>query len=72
MTVSSEIKGFFLVGFLGAYTTFSTYSLDTATMIKAGELKGAAMNIVIHNIAGIMLVLAGLISASLFLRVIKS
>lgn len=32
---------FFVTGFLGAFTTFSTFSLDTMTLITRGDMWGA-------------------------------
>ena len=32
-----ELRLFFAVGFLGSYTTFSTYALDTSVLIKNGS-----------------------------------
>jgi CrcB protein len=37
MQVSVEIKTFFLVGLLGAFTTFSTFSLDAMALIQKGQ-----------------------------------
>lgn len=34
---SPEVRGFLTVGFLGAFTTFSTFSLDVVTMWERGE-----------------------------------
>jgi fluoride exporter len=33
---SPELRAFITVGFLGAYTTFSTYALETATLLHSG------------------------------------
>ncbi len=35
--VSPDLRALVAVGFLGAYTTFSTYALDTTTLLQSGE-----------------------------------
>ncbi|MBE9012429.1 fluoride efflux transporter CrcB [Pseudanabaenaceae cyanobacterium LEGE 13415] len=32
-----ELRLFFAVGFLGSYTTFSTYTLETSVLLKSGN-----------------------------------
>ena len=47
-------------GFLGAFTTFSTFAGDTVMMAERGEWLQAAGNVAIHNVAGILALVAGL------------
>jgi CrcB protein len=37
-TPSPEIKAFLTIGLLGAFTTFSAFSLDTVTLIERGQM----------------------------------
>lgn len=48
--VSVEIRFAILVGLLGGFTTFSTFSLETLSLIQQGSLFSAASNI-IGNVA---------------------
>lgn len=40
-----EIRAFLVVGMLGAFTTFSTFSLDSYTLIDRGQIGAAALYI---------------------------
>ena len=59
----NDLKSFLTIGFLGAYTTFSTYSLETVNFIKDGEFRISALNILSSNIICILMVVAGIITA---------
>jgi CrcB protein len=58
--LSPLVRLFFMTGFLGAMTTFSTYALETVLSIRTGSNLMAIGNFVINNIGGVFLVLAGM------------
>ncbi len=52
-----------LAGFLGSFTTFSTYMLESIRLIQDGEYGPAALNLLLGNAAGLAAVLAGMFAA---------
>jgi CrcB protein len=48
-----------MIGFLGGFTTFSSFGLQTFTLVKEGELFFALLNVVISNAIGLGGVWAG-------------
>jgi len=58
--LSSEVRAYVFVGFMGAFTTFSTFILETAELLRSGDWLFAAGNILIQNIAGVVAFLIGL------------
>ena len=55
-----EMRFLLTIGFLGGYTTFSTFGYETATFLRDGSYARAAAYVMLSNIAGIVLVFAGL------------
>jgi CrcB protein len=45
VTFSVELRAALLIGLLGAYTTFSTFSMETLQLIEQGEPGKALLNI---------------------------
>jgi len=62
--LSQHWRLFFTTGVLGGYTTFSTFSLDTALLYERGEL-GLAL---VYVIASVGLAISGLFVGMLIVR----
>jgi CrcB protein len=50
--VNPQWRLFLAVGFLGAYTTFSTFEFETGSLLRDGEWVIAALNVVVSVFAG--------------------
>lgn len=60
---SNEWRSFIMVGFLGAFTTFSTFSYETMQYIEVGEMNKALMNIAVSVITCVVAVWLGMLAA---------
>lgn len=57
----AEIRGPLMIGFLGAYTTFSTYMLESWRLVEDGAWQLAVLNLGGSVLAGVVAVVAGLV-----------
>jgi CrcB protein len=60
LNLSPELRAFLTVGILGGYTTFSTFSLDSALLLQKGQYAVAAAYIIGSVALSIMALFAGL------------
>jgi CrcB protein len=57
--LTPALRLFFVTGFLGGFTTFSTYAWESVQALRSASFATAAIHILVSNIAGIGLVFAG-------------
>lgn len=57
--VSGQVRMVVLVGFMGAFTTFSAFALETGGLLRDGEWTWALGNVLLNNVLGIGAFVAG-------------
>jgi len=57
--VDPALRSAVLVGFLGGFTTFSSFGIQTFTLLRDGEMFLASVNVLVSNVAGLLMVWAG-------------
>jgi len=57
--LSSEMRGFLIVGILGGFTTFSTFANESMNMARVGEFTFSLLNIGAHVLFGLFAVWCG-------------
>ena len=57
--IREEYRVAVLVGVLGAFTTFSTFGWETFTLLNAGQIRLAVINVVLSNGVGLAAVWIG-------------
>jgi len=68
---SPNTRTLIFIGILGAFTTFSTFGLESFNLFKEGEIKFAILNILVSNLGGIALVFIGYFISKYLLIVLK-
>ena len=63
-----ELKTCITVGFLGAFTTFSTLALESINLLRDGEIKLGIINICLNNFFGLLSVLIGFYIAGIIIQ----
>jgi CrcB protein len=68
LDLSAELRGFVMVGFCGAFTTFSTFSYETVALMQEGHWARAAAYALGSVAVGLAAVVAGMGAANLAFR----
>ena len=59
--LGSDVRTFLMIGFCGAFTTFSTFIFETNGLIRDGEVMRAFVNVLVSVIAGFILFRLGVL-----------
>jgi len=59
--VSAEWRALILIGLLGAFTTFSTFSIETLNLMEQGELLKAGLNVLFSVVLCLIACWAGMV-----------
>lgn len=62
--MGSEFEIFIITGFLGAFTTFSSYSLHTLNLFEENKFREGFTNLFLNNFLGIFMVFLGTLAGS--------
>ena len=66
LPMRTNLREFIFVGILGGFTTYSTFGLDTITLIRSGDSSQAFLNILLHVVCGLAAVHFGLVAVERF------
>lgn len=64
--LSEPLRLLLTVGFLGGFTTFSSFSMETLTLLRSGSVIVAIANIAANVILGLIAAILGLCLTSIF------
>jgi|YNPMSStandDraft_2_1061718.scaffolds.fasta_scaffold00014_50 CrcB protein len=62
-----ELRAFLLIGIIGAFTTFSTFVLETFNLFRDGEILQGFLNIFLSQSVGLISLFLGIILARIFM-----
>ena len=69
--ISANAIFFLFTGLFGGFTTFSSFALDTMSLMKTGEYRLAFLNILASNLLGLLAVFLGLLLGKNAMTLIK-
>jgi CrcB protein len=63
MATGPALRAFLLIGVLGAFTTFSTFSMETLNLMESGQFGKALLNVVVSVLICVAAAGAGVLAA---------
>ncbi len=61
--ISTEVRALLTTGFCGGYTTFSTFSYETAALLEDGDHRQAALYVALSVVVGLLATFLGFAAA---------
>jgi len=68
LVVPSEVRLLLITGFLGGFTTFSSFGLETVNLLKGNETFFGLLNILLSIVIGLLFVILGMALSSLVFK----
>jgi len=65
LLISPTLRTVILIGLLGGFTTFSSYGLQTFTLLRDGQIGLATINVAVSNVLGLLMVWTGYVLSRL-------
>lgn len=65
LEVGPQARLVVLVGFMGAFTTFSTFAFETSQMLRDAQWLVAGVNLAAQNFGGLLMVMLGMAAGRL-------
>ena len=59
LLISPTLRTVILIGLIGGFTTFSSYGLQTFTLLRDGQIGLATLNVAVSNVLGLLMVWMG-------------
>lgn len=63
--IGAEARAVLLIGFMGGFTTFSSFGFETFTLLRDAQWGRAAANVLIQNLCGILFLWLGVTATKL-------
>ena len=60
LSITPDMRDVVLIGFMGAFTTFSTFAFETTQLMRESQWMLAMGNVALHNTVGIAALFLGL------------
>ncbi len=61
LAIAAELRLFLAVGFLGSFTTFSSYTVESIALLQAGNWGAGLLNMAANNLAGSACAVVGMV-----------
>ena len=59
LLIPPTLRTVILIGLIGGFTTFSSYGLQTFTLLRDGQIGLATLNVAVSNVLGLLMVWMG-------------
>ncbi|MBI5888888.1 MAG: fluoride efflux transporter CrcB [Deltaproteobacteria bacterium] len=66
LVISGQTRLIILVGFMGAFTTFSSFIFESGALLRDSQFMAAFANIALQNVLGVVLLFLGFAVGRLF------